>query len=242
MQRLGFSTGALAKGDFARGVALQQTSTTTAVELSALRENELPSLIEKWRDLDLSRFEYVSVHAPGKLANGDAALLDHLAALPEAWPVVAHPEVLKTEDEWRRLGPRLCIENMDMRKTTGRTTEELRALFDRFPDARFCLDLGHTRQVDPTMATALRMIHEFSDRLVQIHISEVGPLGEHLPISAFAAAELRLVTPRVPQDCAVIIESMLTEVQIARELRVVQSLFTARETDHFSIAEAAAAF
>ena len=241
MNRLGFSTGALAKGDFARGVTLQETSGATAVELSALREHELPVLVDHWRHLDLSRFEYVSVHAPSKLANGDGALLESLASFPEGWPVVAHPEVLKNENEWRRLGARLCIENMDVRKTTGRTTEELRVLFQRFPEARFCLDLGHARQVDPTMATALHMIRAFGDRLVQIHVSEVGPQGEHLPISALAAAELRLVTVHVPQDCAVIIESVVTESQIDRELRVVQNLFAPETEDRFSISEAAAA-
>ena len=39
MRRIGFSTCALALGDFQRGVALQRRPDINAIELSALREN-----------------------------------------------------------------------------------------------------------------------------------------------------------------------------------------------------------
>jgi len=45
MRPLGFSTGALAKGDFRAGVEIQRSLGTTAVELSALRDSELPPLL-----------------------------------------------------------------------------------------------------------------------------------------------------------------------------------------------------
>src|SRR4051794_5826890 len=147
MRPIGYSTGALAKGDFAFGLDAQRdVPGINAVELSALRDHELPTLIGALDSLDLDDFEYVSLHAPSKLTvmNEEAAFA-LLARVPEAWPVIVHPELLQTPDLWRGLGERLCIENMDDRKTTGRTVPELRALFDRFPEATFCLDLGHAR-------------------------------------------------------------------------------------------------
>jgi hypothetical protein len=68
MRPLGFSTGALAKGDFRTGLALQRTKPSLrAIELSALRDHELRPLLSSLGQLDLSHFEYVSLHAPSKL-------------------------------------------------------------------------------------------------------------------------------------------------------------------------------
>src|SRR5436853_5416771 len=61
MKPIGFSTGALAKGDFATGLAVQRdVPRIDAVELSALRDHELPLLVDAIPSLDLDRFEYVS--------------------------------------------------------------------------------------------------------------------------------------------------------------------------------------
>ena len=145
-------------------------------------------------------------------------MFELLLRLPEAWPIVAHPEILRTPALWRRLGGRLCLENMDDRKTTGRTPGELGELFEQFPEASFCLDLGHARQLDPTMASALRMLREFGGRLRQVHVSEVGTRGEHLPLGATARLSFAEVAHRIPADCPLIIESVIEAGQIEREL------------------------
>lgn len=225
MRPIGFSTGALAKGDFALGLDLQrQSHRINAVELSALRDHELPALVSALPELDLAVFVYVSVHAPGKLQTLDEeSVFELLFRLPESWPIVVHPEILRTPSLWRRLGTRLCIENMDDRKSTGRTVDEVRVLFEEFPDAGFCLDLGHARQIDPTMASALRMLREFSGRLRQLHVSEVGARGEHLPIGATTRLSYAEVAHRVPADCPLIIESVIPPEAMARELDAVEA-------------------
>ncbi|HYI10914.1 MAG TPA: hypothetical protein VEK57_17795 [Thermoanaerobaculia bacterium] len=219
MRPIGFSTGALAKGDFARGLDLQRgAERIDAVELSALRDHELPALAEAAASLQLDAFAYVSLHAPSKLQNLDEeTVFGLLLRLPE-WPIVVHPEILQTPSLWQSLGRRLCIENMDDRKTTGRTVEELRELFEIYPDASFCLDLGHARQIDPTMASALRMLREFGDRLRQLHVSDVGPRGEHLPLGATARRSFAHVAHRVPGDCPMIIESIIAPEAMEQEL------------------------
>jgi hypothetical protein len=225
MRPIGFSTGALAKGDFARGLDVQRTSNRiTAVELSALRDHELPGLMNALPSLELGTFSYVSFHAPSKLQMlGEEHVFDLLLQVPQSWSIVAHPEILRTSSLWRRLGTRLCLENMDDRKTTGRTAGELRELFEKFPEAGFCLDLGHARQIDPTMASALGMLREFGGRLRQVHVSEVGQRGEHLPIGATTRLSFAQVAHRVPGDCPVIIESVIPLEAMERELNAVEA-------------------
>ena len=39
-------------------------------------------------------------------------------------------------------------------------------LFAALPDATFCLDVGHARQIDPTMVTAILMLNQFGNRAI----------------------------------------------------------------------------
>jgi hypothetical protein len=229
MKPIGFSTGALAKGDFATGLAVQRdVPRIDAVELSALRDHELPLLADAIPSLDLDGFEYVSFHAPSKLQTlGEHAVFELLLGLPDSWPVIVHPELLQTPSLWQQLGARLCLENMDNRKTTGRTIAELHVLFEAFPEATFCLDLGHARQIDPTMLSAMLMLQEFGNRLVELHISEVGPHGEHLPLGATTRQAFARVVHLVPAECPLIIESIIPAELMERELDAVTALFDA---------------
>jgi hypothetical protein len=101
----------------------------------------------------------------------------------------------------------------------------LRALFETFPEAAFCLDLGHARQIDPTMVSAMLMLQEFGDRVVELHISEVGPRGEHLPLGATTRQAFARVVHLIPAECPLIIESIIRAELIERELDVVSTLF-----------------
>lgn len=228
MRPIGFSTGALAKGDFRRGLELQRAHQprVRAVELSALRDHELGPLCDGVPELSLEGFDHVSVHAPSRLgALPEREVFERLRDLPPRWPIVVHPEILRTPALWRTLGPRLCLENMDNRKTTGRNVAEMRTMFREYPEASFCLDVGHARQIDPTMAVALHLLLEFGERLAQLHVSEVGPRGEHLPVGATARWAFERVAHRVPQGVPLIVESVVEEGEIAGELAAVLEAF-----------------
>lgn len=228
MRPIGFSTGALAKGDVERGLAMQRghQPRVCAVELSALRDHELGPLCTIAGELELQGFDYVSVHAPSKLGSlAEQEVFERLQALPPQWPIVAHPELLRTPSLWRRLGSRLCLENMDNRKTTGRNATEMRAMFREYPEATFCFDVGHARQIDPTMSVALHLLLEFGGRLSQLHVSEVGPRGEHLPVGATARWAFERIAHRVPQGVPLIIESVVGEGAMGRELDHVLAAF-----------------
>jgi hypothetical protein len=64
--KIGFSTGSIAMADVRRGLEVARHPRAKAVELSALREEELEPLLESLDRLegDLRQFEYISLHAP----------------------------------------------------------------------------------------------------------------------------------------------------------------------------------
>jgi hypothetical protein len=157
-----------------------------SIELSALRQNELIPLLNGLATLDLSGFEYVSIHAPSQFEPGwEEELCEHLQA--EAWrnwPIVVHPDAINDFGLWRLLGPLVCVENMDKRKSIGRTANELASIFDHLPAANLCFDIGHARQVDLTMTEAYLILREFGSRLTQVHVSEVNARSKHDPLSS----------------------------------------------------------
>lgn len=228
MRPIGFSSGALAKSDYRRGLELQESEAFTAVELSALREPELEPLVDAARSLVLSRFEYVSFHAPSSFKTlREDQVVGLLADLPEQWPIVVHPDLIDHPEFWAPLGSRLCLENMDLRKRTGRTVEEMKQAFDSLPEAGFCLDLGHARQIDPTMGVAIEMLQTFGGRLRQLHVSEVGTFGDHRRMGFLARTAFARVVRYLPTDVPVILESIVSEAEMMTEFEAARQIFAA---------------
>jgi hypothetical protein len=212
LRAVGFSTGALAPGDVPRALSLLQSlppaRRARAVELSALRLAELGPLLDALPDLDLSGFDYVSVHAPSHFsAAEEAQVADALTVfVPLGFPVVLHPDAIHDVTVWRRLGKGLCIENMDRRKPLGRTARELLRVFDGLPEASFCFDVGHAHQVDRTMNEAYFLLRELGARLAQVHVSEVTTRGRHDPLSRPSVAAFQKVAGWVPKEVPILVE------------------------------------
>ena len=215
MRPIGFSTGAVAKGDFRRALALMAPSRLPAVELSALRLHELPQLAESADDLSLAGYRYVSVHAPSHFAATDEArVVSLLAGLAgRGWSIVLHPDVIFSDELWLDFGDKLLIENSDKRKSVGRTADEMESLFRRFPKARLCFDVGHARQVDPTMNEAYLILKQCCPRLSQIHISEVNFFSRHDPLSAAAIEATRRIAHLIPEPVPIILETLIDQGQ-----------------------------
>lgn len=223
---IGFSTGSLALDDFRLGLRMVDGYPMEAVELSALRERELLPLIRSLDGLDLGQFSYISLHAPSKIK--DLSEEELVAALqPVAdrrWPIVVHPDVIRGFDVWRRLGEWVCIENMDKRKPTGRTARELEAIFSRLPDATLCFDIGHARQIDPTMCEAVSILHQFGNRLRQIHLSFVNTGSSHEPLNHESIVAFRRVAHLLPSSIPIILETPVQMGRIEMELEKVHSI------------------
>ena len=90
MRLIGFSTDALMRGDFRAALQILEETHVHAVELSALRQNELIPLIQDLNDLDLREFQYKAFHAPSVMDRDfEPIAIDalHEVALRE-WPII----------------------------------------------------------------------------------------------------------------------------------------------------------
>ncbi len=220
MRRFGFSTGALALGDFRRALDILYRQGLPCVELSALRENEVVPLLGYLDEIKTERFVHISFHAPSSYPQGSEDQLISLLTnrLPEAWGIVLHPDAAHELNAWKPLAGRLWIENMDKRKHTGRSVKELRGIFETLPDAGFCFDIGHARQFDPTMVEARKLLEAFGRRLRQVHLSEVNTSSRHDRLSLPTIWSFREVAHLIPEDVPIIIEAPVTEEEIAEEV------------------------
>ena len=241
-KNIGFSTGAIAKGDFMSAIQILPKSVRT-IELSALREEELEPLLDYFsvnRDALHKRFDHISVHAPSRftymMSDSDGyekEIVNKLLAFE--CPIIVHPDAIRNNRIWNRMGPVLWLENTDTRKPVGQTYYQMKDLFRYLPDANFCLDLGHARQVDSTMEEAKAMLlRDLRPRLRQIHISEVNHKSEHLNMDNMKVVQdFVQVTPFIPETVPVIIESPCpTLADINTELNAMHLLFPSRMEEY----------
>jgi hypothetical protein len=209
MLLIGFSTGAVALGDFERALVLMSSTSMTAVELSALRLPELPRLVEALPRLNLRQYSYVSVHAPSRFSESEeGSVVELLQKVPKNWPIILHPDTIYDCAKWREFGSQLAIENLDRRKELGRSAEELKYWFERLPEARLCLDLAHAHQVDRTMTEAYRILKTFKLKVCQLHVSELDSTGHHHPLSLGSMRAFTEIESMIPVDAAIILESL----------------------------------
>jgi len=224
MRLIGFSTGALAKDDFRAALRIMARRGVQAAELSALRQPELIPLIQELDDLDLRTFKYVAFHAPSTMDRdfepvAIAAL--HQVAIRQ-WPIILHPDAMHDPLKWSHFGDLLCIENMDKRKPIGQTVAHLSEIYNLLPGASLCFDIGHARQVDPTMSEAAAILQCFKGRLRQIHISEVNSQSRHDPLSFESILAFQKVAHLIRETVPVIVESRVREDEVNEEIQNVR--------------------
>jgi Xylose isomerase-like TIM barrel len=219
MRNLGFSSGAIAYGDFMGALATLSKAAFPCLELSALRVCELEPLIAALPNLDLSGYSYVSFHAPSSYSKDEESWVAEMlyTKVPTEWPIVVHPDAIYEFKDWARFGARIAIENMDRRKAIGRTAYELEELFTLLPEASLCFDIGHARQCDASMTEAFLILSKFAERLVQVHISEVNSASQHDPISHGAKLAFQQIANLIPDNVPIIIESRVVASQIEEE-------------------------
>jgi sugar phosphate isomerase/epimerase len=229
MRNIGFSTGSLALGNFDEALSMLRGTGTIVIELSALRARELPVLAAAVPRLQLEQFHYISLHAPSHwdaLSEKDG--VEHLQVFAaKQWPIVIHPDCIEDYDLWKPFGPSLLIENMDKRKPVGRTAAELRKVFEQLPEASLCFDIGHARQVDPTMLEAYLILREHGTRLRQVHMSHVDTRNAHVTLRWASIQPFQKIAHLIPENVPIILETPVSadgigaEIEIAREaLRV----------------------
>lgn len=184
---VGCSTGYMVdeRGDWPALVEHSAATSTLAVELSALSEDELPGLVDFLASAPSMPFHYVSVHAPSKgLVLGEGERVRLLTQLPpRVRAIVVHPDLLEDLDAWQGLGRRLVVENMDARKFSGQTADQLVPLFDALPLAGLCFDIAHAKHVDSSLEVGRALLDRFADRLRHVHLSSLDEDGHHVPLT-----------------------------------------------------------
>jgi hypothetical protein len=214
MFTIGFSTGALAKGDVAHGLEMARELGLAVIELSALRLPELDVLVKVASEQNFADFEYVALHAPTNFRPSDEkGVVDTLSELAHSneWPVIVHPDAISNLELWRPLEHLLYVENMDKRKPRGRTVEELEEIFTCVPNAFLCFDIAHARQVDSSMTEAYRILRNFQNRIRHVHFSEVGSDSRHRQVSDGAFRAYGEVAAGIPSSVPIILESVVSE-------------------------------
>jgi hypothetical protein len=161
-----------------------------AIEVSALSEPELISLLDFLREDMPLPFRYLSIHGPAKERElPELELVEMLLTLPEnVDAIVMHPDTIDDPALYMVLGSRLVIENMDTRKPTGQTANDLAPLFSELPEAGFCFDAAHAHSVDVTLAVANELLDAFGARLRHLHVSSLSEKLHHVPLSYEDAA------------------------------------------------------
>lgn len=172
------------RGDWAAQVDAAMEVSPFAIELSALSEPELPSLSDFLRTGPTLPFRYISLHGPSKSLAGDeeglVAALMVLVGYVDA--IVMHPDTIDDPTLFRPLGHKLLLENMDLRKETGRDVGELEPAFCELPDAGFCFDVAHAWSIDPEMSVAAELLDAFGPRLRHVHLSSLSEGLHHVPL------------------------------------------------------------
>jgi len=209
--RTGFSTGALERGDFRKAISWIKDSGIKVIELSALRYDELKPLVESLDQLPLASFTYISLHAPSSFPESrENEVIDLLHPVSQrGWNIIVHPDVMYRPERWQCFGERLLIENMDRRKSIGRTADELKSLFQELPEAQLCLDVAHARQLDTSLTLLWEIIWEFGDRIKEVHISELDSFCQHRPMSNGAVRDYQRIADAIGSSTPVVIESMI---------------------------------
>lgn len=185
---VGASTGYMQdlRGDWEAQVGEAWSVSSFAIELSALSEQELPSLAEYLDGTRSLPFRYVSIHGPSKGRQMDEErLVFALGQLADrASGIVMHPDTIESLELYRPLGHKLLLENMDARKARGRTPDELASAFDELPEAGFCFDIAHAWSMDPGMSIANDLLDSFGGRLRHVHLSSLSEDLHHVSLTA----------------------------------------------------------
>lgn len=173
------------RGNWGDQVSRAWTISPFAVELSALSEAELPSLSNYLDGRPRLPFRYLSVHGPSKGRELDESeLVARLCDLTERCDgIVLHPDTMANLDHYRALGRRLLIENMDARKRSGRTPDELGPVFAELPEAGFCFDIAHAWSIDRSMEIAGELLDNFGERLRHVHLSSLSEALHHISLT-----------------------------------------------------------
>ena len=225
---IGFSTGALYKSKLSlkEKLALYEELDCRAVELNYIRIEDLLAVnVASFPVEELSSFEWVSLHAPVKINYGatDSPTQEIFAKIEEVHKVrplnlvVFHPETVVDFEPFKNAGFPVAFENMDNRKDSHRSAEDLAKVLSLDDKFRFVLDVNHAYTNDKTMKLASELYKRAGHRLSEIHLS--GYSTYHEPLHA--TRQLQIIHAIRDFETPIIIESVLSPETLGAELQYI---------------------
>jgi hypothetical protein len=186
--QLGFTTGSLHK-EFATKEALASLK-NSGIKVVELGFAKMDSIYEGWADNlskeDLESFDYVSLHSPiiqygdnseTKLVFEKIGNIDNIRKLDL---VVIHPNTIEDFSVFDTKNFPIGFENMDNRKLTHKTSEEMKRVLENNDNYSLVLDVNHVYSNDKTMSLAKEFYSKSGSRIKEIHLS--GYDGYHEPL------------------------------------------------------------
>jgi len=229
----GWSTGDFYRVDSARNHdhELEKyfvSPTTSTLEIMFHDKNNLVCEISE--NILKNNFQYCSIHTPAYAYQHDEMsykILDFIDTLCKTLPIhniVLHPDTVVDWSvflKYKHLP--ISIENMDDRKKSHKSVEDLQKVFDAYPHFKFILDLQHCFVNDPSMQLAKDFHQAFGDRLVEYHISGYDPKLLHYPL--FKTKQDGIIKAVERKDLPMIIESTFDEADwLQREIEYIESI------------------
>lgn len=233
---IGVSTGALFPLNIKEAVELlnKKEIEIDAIELSSLRDNSLDYVLNTIPELDLSKYKYISFHAPSKLnILTEDLLIEKLQPIYEnGWNIVIHPDIMVNPVAWNCFEEKLLLENMDSRKREGQYLDFFKRLkthcIDHF---NLCFDIAHAIEVDPMAILPEEFLHECKcfTNIKQIHISAIDGNCKHRKIDEYTFKEYTYIFSNSYDeelwDLPFIIESPMYNTQeIINEINLIKDL------------------
>jgi hypothetical protein len=181
-----------------------------AIELHCINDGMINYLLNR-ENLDLSPFSFISLHTPHfpyKNNYSTNIFLSKLIALKEKFNIknfVFHTDKDIDWDIFKNYKELpISIENMDNRKITGKTFNEIKTILDKY-DFKLTLDLQHVFTNDSSMQLALLLQEEFRGRIAEYHISGFDPNLLHYPL--FKTQQNIIIKSLKYTDLPIIVES-----------------------------------
>ncbi len=191
MADVGFSTGCLCKTPVGieQKIRVYRDAGATALEIMLFRPPEVRDLqVTPALEQLCASFNRVSLHAPPRdMHYGPNPLCEevldkirHIRSKIDLHSIIVHPELVDDYDYLAASGLPIAIENMDRRKQIGIHPDYFRWL-GRHYDFKYCMDLQHVWEHDPSMKLAEEFRDVMGERLAEMHVSGCTDFELHHP-------------------------------------------------------------
>lgn len=158
----------------------------------------------------LKKFPYRSIHASDIESYGhnkdEINYYQKLSSQINAQTITFHPHAMQSWD-WltQYFKNTVSFENMDWRKPFAKTVNDMKKIYNDYPDSSLTLDLNHLYSNDPTMALAEDFYAAFTN-IAHYHIS--GFSDEALPHTTLHTTKQNKIISSIHTEHPIIIESL----------------------------------